>query len=96
MKKQQTLNNFFKPSSAIMLTNILRKRNSDDADDGSIIPTPPKIRHVDGLEIAEEIAEPPIHLNDIGLFINCDLKDVDKSLVSKLLYSFIFYTFLYE
>jgi len=58
------------------------KRNSDD---DSIIFTLPKIMHLDGIEIAEpkNSTQPLQRINDIGLFINYNLKDVEKYLVSK-------------
>jgi len=82
MRKQQTLNSFFKPSS-INPPNPVTKRNSDD----SIISTSPKKKHLNGSEIVE--ANNSIQrINDIGLFINCDLKNAEKNLVSKLFYLF--------
>lgn len=48
---------------------------------------------MDELEIAEPnyATQPLQRINDIGLFINCNLKDAEKNLVSKLLYLFMFY-----
>jgi hypothetical protein len=86
MNKQQTLNNFFQISSTTppAITSTI-KRNSDD---DSIISTPPKIMHLeylDELEIAEpnNATQPLQRINDIGLFINRNLKDAEKNLVSK-------------
>lgn len=99
MNKQQTLNHFFQLSSTTppAITSTITSKTKRNSDDDSIISTPPKIMHLDELEIAEpnNATQPLQRINDVGLFINCNLKDAEKNLVSKLLYLFMFYYFYY-
>lgn len=88
--KQSTLNSFFKLSS-INPPNPKTKRNSDD-DCDSIISTSPKKKHLDGLKIVE-VNNSIQRINGIGLFINCDLQNAEKKLVSNLFNLFMFDTF---
>eukprot|EP00102_Acyrthosiphon_pisum_P023824 XP_016661034.1 PREDICTED: uncharacterized protein LOC107884085 [Acyrthosiphon pisum] len=85
MNKQQTLNHFFQLSSTTppAITSTITSKTKRNSDDDSIISTPPKIMHLDELEIAEpnNATQPLQRINDVGLFINCNLKDAEKNLI---------------